>query len=137
MFRRIAIPLSLLTFLDNTGVTGKLPIGESTVRRHLNGLYRETGLKLTAKIFRKDFAHKMEEAGTDESIINLHQGREQILIRYMTVTTLAFQNFSLLFHGIYKLGLKRTSTCKMFIQRGIMIISTSFHFIRSLFVPFM
>ena len=45
-------------------------------------MYKETGLKLTAKIFRKDFAHRMEEAGADESIINLHQGRAQSGVLY-------------------------------------------------------
>lgn len=82
MFRRIAIPLCLLTFLDSRGVTGKLPIGESTVRRHLRELNQATGLTLTPKLFRKDFAHRMEEAGADEGIINLHQGRAQTGVLY-------------------------------------------------------
>jgi len=82
IFRRIAIPKCLMAFLDSRGVDGKMPFGESTVRRHLGEINRETGLYLTPKIFRKDFAHRMEEIGADEGIINLHQGRAQSGVLY-------------------------------------------------------
>lgn len=82
MFRRIAIPQSLLTFLDNEGVLGKLPITEITVSRQLRKIREITGIDLVAKRFRKDFAIRMEEAGASEGIINVHQWRGQSGVLY-------------------------------------------------------
>jgi len=77
MYRKIAVPQHIITYLDNEGITGALPLCETTVARQIRKLTAETGLKFTAKTFRKDFACRMEEAGADESIINVHQWRGQ------------------------------------------------------------
>jgi len=43
------------------------------VARQIRKLTAEMSLKFTAKTLGKDFACRMEEAGADESIINVHQ----------------------------------------------------------------
>jgi hypothetical protein len=77
MFRKIAIPLYIITFLDNEGVIGRLPLTECTVARQLRKLKEETGIDLVAKRFRKSFACDLEEIGCPEEIINLAQWRGQ------------------------------------------------------------
>jgi len=77
MYRKIAVPQHIITYLDNEGITGALPLVEITVARQIRKLSGETSIKFTAKTFRKDFACRMEEAGADESIINVHQWRGQ------------------------------------------------------------
>jgi len=77
MYRKIAVPQHIITFLDNEEITGALPLVEITVARQIRKLSAETSIKFTAKTFRKDFACRMEEAGADESIINVHQWRGQ------------------------------------------------------------
>jgi len=47
------------------------------VARQLGKLSEETGIAIVPKRFRKDFACRMEQAGADPSLINLHQGRSQ------------------------------------------------------------
>lgn len=82
MYRRIAIPLYIMTFLDNEGILGRLPLAEITVARQLRKLKTETGIDIVAKRFRKDFACRMEEAGAGESEINAHQWRNQSGVLY-------------------------------------------------------
>lgn len=77
MYRKIAVPQQIITFLDNEGITGELPLNETTVARQIRNLSAETKIVFTPKTFRKDFACRMEEAGADESIINVHQWRGQ------------------------------------------------------------
>lgn len=77
MYRKIAIPQHIISYLDNEGITGALGLTEITVRRQLRKLRAETNIDVTAKTFRKDFACRMEETGADESIINVHQWRGQ------------------------------------------------------------
>jgi len=77
MYRKIAVPQHIITFLDNEEIAGALPLVEITVARQIRKLSAETSIKFTAKTFRKDFACRMEEAGADESIINVHQWRGQ------------------------------------------------------------
>ena len=77
MYRKIAVPQQIITFLDNEGITGELPLNETTVARQIRNLNTETKIVFTPKTFRKDFACRMEETGADESIINVHQWRGQ------------------------------------------------------------
>ncbi len=55
--------------------------------RQLNKLPEKTGSKITAKRFRKDYAARMEAAGADPGIINLHQGRGQTGVLYKNYVT--------------------------------------------------
>jgi integrase len=84
--RSIAVPPCLITFLDATGVNGSMP-SETTTRRHLRKLSTDIGIKLTPKMFRKDFACRMEEAGASPDMINLHQGRAQTGVLYQHYIT--------------------------------------------------
>ena len=77
MYRKIAVPQQIITFLDNEGITGELPLNETTVARQIRNLSAETKIVFTPKTFRKDFACRMEETGADESIIVVHQWRGQ------------------------------------------------------------
>ncbi len=81
-FRRIAIPAQLSAFIVNEKITGQLPT--SNLKRQYAKLREISGVDVDPKIFRKDFARRMEQAGAGHDIINVHQGRAQsgILIEH-------------------------------------------------------
>ena len=87
MFRKIAIPRCLLAFLDNTGVNGPVRLAEITVGRQMRNLCQKTEIQILPKRFRKDFAYRMEQAGADPSVINLHQGRGQSGVLFKNYVT--------------------------------------------------
>lgn len=81
--RTIAIPQALIDFIDHQGISGKLPLSHSTVRRQLAQISEQSQISsLTMKRFRKDFACHMEEIGAPPHIIDLHQGRAQSGVIY-------------------------------------------------------
>lgn len=73
VYRWIAVPSRLIAFVANAGIPSFQGIRhEWDAVRHLAGVPT-----VTLKTFRKDFAHRLETAGAEPYLINLHQGREQ------------------------------------------------------------
>ncbi len=84
-YRTIAIPAQLSAFIVNEGITGTLPM--NNLKRQFLKLKEISGVEVEPKVIRKDFSHRMEQAGAGHDTINLHQGRAQsgvLIENYLT-----------------------------------------------------